>query len=316
VTERREYFERAESWAVDAQVSAGRSRRAAWLIAGIAVAVALFEAIALAMLSPLKTVQPVTLLVDRHTGFVQAIDPLSPRRIFADEALTNSLLAQYVGAREGFDRATVTSNYRRVALWSADRARQVYVSSMTPTNPDSPFQRYPAGAVVGTRVKSVSRLGSGVALVRFDTQVEARDGRASGAQPWIAVVRFRFVDAPMRYEDRLINPLGFQVVSYRRDAEAPLPAVQPASVPAPLQPAQAAPVITREAPQANSVQPRSGSTMERQPLGPSPARRPVERPVRSDGSTSRIVPFNSLPMGSPLAPPTVALAQPGVGNQP
>ena len=35
----------------------------------------------LAMLAPLKTVQPITLLVDRQTGFVQALDPQSPQRV-------------------------------------------------------------------------------------------------------------------------------------------------------------------------------------------------------------------------------------------
>jgi type IV secretion system protein VirB8 len=36
---------------------------------------------------------------------------------------------------------------------------------------------------------------------------------------WQAVVSFRFTGQPMRMEDRLLNPLGFQVTAYRRDAE-------------------------------------------------------------------------------------------------
>jgi len=42
---------------------------------------------------------------------------------------------------------------------------------------------------------------------------------ANLVRSWISTVRYRYVDAPMSLEDRLINPLGFQVVSYRRDAE-------------------------------------------------------------------------------------------------
>ena len=41
--------------------------------------------------------------------------------------------------------------------------------------------------------------------------------------------------APMRNEDRLMNPLGFQVTSYRRDAESP--ATAPVGVVAPALPA-------------------------------------------------------------------------------
>lgn len=223
------YFEQAASWAESAQAGAERSRRVAWIIAGVAVALAFFEAVALAMLAPLKTVQPITLLVDRHTGYVQALDPQSPRRVVADDALTQSFLAQYVAAREGFDRATVPADYRKVALLSAGSARTAYLASMPASNPASPLNLYGPGTIVSVRVKSVSKLEPGTALVRFDTQQQDGSGRFGAVQPWISVIRYRFSDAPMSVEDRLVNPLGFQVLSYRRNAEAPSPAdIRPA----------------------------------------------------------------------------------------
>lgn len=217
----KEYFRRAEDWATSTQAQTARARRTAGLIAGVAVAVALLEAVALALLGPLKTVQTVTILVDRQTGFVETVDPLHPRSVTADAALTNAFLAQYVEAREGFDRATIAATYRRAALWSADRARASYLSQIAASNPDSPFQRYPAGTVIRVNVKSVSRLGPGVALVRFDTQLQDRSGRIGASRSWISEVRFRFVDAPMAVADRFINPLGFQVIGYQRDPETP-----------------------------------------------------------------------------------------------
>jgi type IV secretion system protein VirB8 len=222
-----DYFTKAESWAVNSQVSDSRSKRTAWIVAGVAAGIAMLEAVALAMLVPLKTVQPITLLVDRQTGHVQAVDPLRPSPVAADEALTQSFLAQYVTARESFDRATVSADYRRVALWSAGRARTSYLAEMPATNPASPFQRYPGGTVVSARVKSVSMLHDGTALVRFDAVRQDPSGAIDTGQPWVAVIRYRFANAPMPLQDRLINPLGFQVVSYRRDAEAPpVPAPQ------------------------------------------------------------------------------------------
>jgi len=294
------YYDRAESWAVDTRADVARSRRIAWTIAGVAVGVAAFEALALALLAPLKTVQPITLLVDRQTGFVQALDPLTPKRVTADAALTQSFLAQYVAAREGFDRATVAVDYRKVALWSADRARSGYLSQMPATDPSSPFQRYPAGTIVTATVKSVSRLEQGTALVRFDTQVIGRGGQASASQAWISVVRFRFSDAPMSLSDRLVNPLGFQVVGYRRDAEAvPAAAVTtavvaeataPAAIPTADEPARAIAAVTR---------PRQSPTTRQ-----SEARRREDQampfPVVPAGAV-REVPLNQLPMGSPLS---------------
>lgn len=228
------YFEQAATWASEHEAMERRSRKAAWLVAGIAVGIAGFEAVALAMLTPLKRVEPMMVLVDRQTGFVETVDPKAPRRLTADDALTQSLLAQYVNAREGFDRATVADDYRRVGLWSAGSARQAYVAGMQPSNPASPFGQYPAGTIQSVRVKSVSRIAPNLALVRFATALEAPDGRVSVESHHVATVRYRFADAAMSFDDRIVNPLGFQVVGYRREAEAPEPppvAVQPASLP-------------------------------------------------------------------------------------
>ncbi len=219
------YYREAGSWAAERSEALRRSRRVAWIIAGIAVVVALAEALALAGLTPLKTVVPYTLLVDRQTGYVEALRPLEPASIAPDAALTRSFLVQYVIAREGFDIDAVQANYRKVALWSADTARATYVAGMQVSNPDSPLARLPRTAIVDTRVKSVSPLGGNAALVRFETQ---RRDAAGPAQPWVAVIRYRYSSEPMSVEDRFLNPLGFQVVRYHRNAEA----VEPAS-PAP-----------------------------------------------------------------------------------
>ena len=216
-----EYFDKAASWAADNQMSSLRARRLAWTVAAVAGGIAALLALALVLLLPLKTVQPITLLVDRHTGFVQAVDPDTPLRVSADEALTQSFLAQYVVAREGFDRATLAVDYRKVALLSAGAARTSYLSEMPATNPASPLRRYSGGAVVSVRVKSVSRLEPGTAIVRFDTQQQSPGGGVAPVQPWISVIRYTFSKAPMTLEDRLVNPLGFKVLTYRRSAEAP-----------------------------------------------------------------------------------------------
>ncbi|WP_252407265.1 VirB8/TrbF family protein, partial [Escherichia coli] len=88
------------------------SQRTAWIVAGVACAIALMEAAALLALTPLKTVEPYTLLVDRQTGYVQALKPLDAQQVSANAALTQSFLVQYVIARESFDAAALQSNYR------------------------------------------------------------------------------------------------------------------------------------------------------------------------------------------------------------
>jgi len=243
------YYREADSWANDQQDALRASRRVAWIVAAVAVAVALFEALALVFLAPLKTVVPYTLMVDRNTGYVQALKPVDADKIAPDTALTQSFLVQYVIARESFDINELQNNYRKVTLWSVDPARTDYVTGMQYTNAGSPLARYPRSTVIATRVRSVSPLGGNAALVRFETQRRDAGGQALPPHYWVAVIRYQFSTGALSMEDRYLNPLGFQVVRYRRDAESaptatdaepPLTAtpgiVVPGAVPTPVAP--------------------------------------------------------------------------------
>lgn len=222
-----EYYRSAASWADDRERDMAGSRKTAWIVAGVAVAVALIEAIALIVLLPLKTVVPYTLLVDRQTGYVEQLKPVESRTIDPDVALIRSFLVQYVIARESFDVDSLNDSYRKVALWSAGDARTRYINEMQATNPESPLARLPRTAMVDVKILSVSSLEGDTAMVRFTTQ--RSDGAVSGQRPqnWVAVIRYRFSGAGMSAEDRFTNPLGFQVMRYRRNAE---------TLPEPLQP--------------------------------------------------------------------------------
>lgn len=248
------YYKEAGSWGQDREAWLTRSRRTAWIVAGVASAVALAEAVAIVAMMPLKTVEPYTLLVDRQTGFVQALKPLDPERVSPDSALTQSFLVQYVIARESFDVTALQSNYRRVVQWSEGRARSQYVAAVQASNPSSPLATLPRSTVVETRVKSVSPLGEGSALVRFETIRRDAGGQVSPPGAWVAVIRYRYAGEPLKLEDRFVNPLGFEVSHYQRNAEA-LPPAEPAPqtsppaspVPAAQQPSGPAPAAAKGA---------------------------------------------------------------------
>lgn len=216
------YYEESRSWAGDRERQRGFLMRLAWAIAGVASLIAVAEAIAIATLTPLKTEVPYTLLVDRQTGNVEALRPLDQAIIAPDQALTRSLLAQYVIAREGFAIESLKQDYRRVALWSTGSARAQYVAEMQASNPSSPLAALPRQAIVEIQIRSISSLGPNSSMIRYvRTQIDP-GGRRMTSQPWSAVITYRFSAAAMSQADRLINPLGFQVIRFRRDAEMPV----------------------------------------------------------------------------------------------
>jgi type IV secretion system protein VirB8 len=237
------YYKDAATWNRDRLDALHKSQRMAWWVAIGAGTIAILEAGALILLTPLKTVEPYTLLVDRTTGYVQALKPLDADKIAPDAALTQSFLVQYVIARESFDIDTLNVNYNKVASWSAEQARSGYLGAVQVSNPESPLILYPRTTVIETRVKSVSPLGRNVALVRFDTIRRDAGGQVQPPRSWVSVIRYRFSGEPMKLEDRFANPLGFRVLRYRRDPESAPP-----------------PVVVTTAPTAVPVEVVSGSS--------------------------------------------------------
>lgn len=214
-----ERVEVADSWHRSVTADLERSRRTAWIVACVSAAVALLLGIALVILLPLKTTVPYTLLVDRQTGYVEALAPLDAQVVDADEALTRSFLVQYVIARESFDAGDLQRNYRKVALWSAGEARTRYLASMQGGGPGNPLSYLAPGSEVGVTVRSVSSLGPNRSLVRFTSERRDRSGAVELVENWAAVIDWRYSGAEISAEDLLINPLGFQVTRYRKDPE-------------------------------------------------------------------------------------------------
>jgi type IV secretion system protein VirB8 len=229
-----------DSWARDMDAETARSRRIAWTIAGVAGAIAVVQAIALAALVPLKRVTPYTITVDRQTGQIQTTPGLSLPQLSESDAVRQAFLAQYVLARETFDLTDYQENYRRTLLWSDGQAAETYRADWDRDNPNGVQARYRASTIVRVIVTEVRLLSPETALIRFETE-QTEGASASGLrQPWSASVRFSAAGRPLNAQDRLLNPLGFRIETYRRDAQsvAPVPVAIP---PAPLPPAPPAP---------------------------------------------------------------------------
>jgi type IV secretion system protein VirB8 len=219
------------SWAQDMRERDRRQGQRLAIATWIFAAIALIEAFAIFLMLPLKTVVPYTLLVDRQTGYVEEIDPLTIKRIPQQDALTKSFLVQYVMAREGYDRMTVKDNYRKVALWSSGKAQKSYLTRMQPSNPNNPVALYSVDGQVAVTILSVSLTDEGRALVRYQLSGGRTNRPDVALGQYAAVVGYIYRDRPLTVSDRLINPLGFEVTAYRSDPEIAPPLAEPQPAP-------------------------------------------------------------------------------------
>lgn len=212
------YFDEAKGWNADRVRAAERSRRFAWAVAGLSGVVAVASAGAVAALTPLKTVEPFVVRVDRATGGVDVMTALkSERPVTYDEAVTKHFLAQYVRAREGWLAPAAEANFRQVSIMSTPAEQQRWADLFAATNPASPQLAYGPAGEAQVAIRAVSFVSDGVANVRFRRIV--RLAQQVTESDWIATIAFAYTRAPMAEGDRLRNPLGFQVTSYRADPE-------------------------------------------------------------------------------------------------
>lgn len=214
----RVYFDEARSWNADRLASAQRSRRLAWAVAASASLLACLAVGAVAALAPLKTVEPFVVRVDRASGAVDVMSALtSTSPVTYDEAVTKHFLAQYVRAREAWLAPAAESNFRQVSIMSTPAEQQRWSDVFRPTNPASPQVLYGPATEAQVEIRAISFVSRSVANVRFRREIR-RAGQVETSD-WIATAAFAYTRAPMAEADRLRNPLGFQVTSYRADPE-------------------------------------------------------------------------------------------------
>lgn len=212
------YFAEARSWDQDRLRAAQRSRRLAWTAAAAASLLALAAVAAVAALAPLKTVEPYLVRVDRATGAVEVMTGLrGGKDLTYEEAVTKSFLATYVRSREAWLPGAAEANFRQVSIMSTPDEQQRWAAAFRPSNPASPQIAYGPAAEAQVSVRAISFVSPKVANVRFHRTV--RQGGQVTESDWIATAAFGYAKAPMAEADRLRNPLGFQVSSYRADPE-------------------------------------------------------------------------------------------------
>jgi type IV secretion system protein VirB8 len=211
-------FATANDWHAEKYSSALASRNRWLLAAAIASTLALLCLVALIGLTPLKTVEPYVVKEESSSGLVTVLRPVREEGITAGEALKKYFLAQYVRARETFDPQDIRHAYQSVMLFSDIETGRDYDRWINPENPNSPVAAYgPKKIKRFISIRSITFLAPDTAQLRFT----ARERMDTSERPsfWIATIQFHFVQHSADEEERLINPVGFKVTSYRIDPE-------------------------------------------------------------------------------------------------
>lgn len=176
--------------------------------------------VALVGLTPLKTAVPYLLRVDNTTGYVDKIEPYNAATGTVNKSVARYFIARFVENREGYEWNTVQSMYDIVESASSNNVFNAYQNYMG--SDYSPVKKLSKNLKMNVKVNSITFLDDRTAQVRMTKLITEPDGeRAVGYKPsvWRATLTFDFSKVISTEKDRLTNPLGLNVTSYKVDAE-------------------------------------------------------------------------------------------------
>lgn len=197
------------------------SERKAWNVAK-ALGVGLVLSLAtMAMMMPLKTVEPFVIEVDKNTGMSELLQIANVREIPTTEMMNKYWLSQYVLSRESYDWRTLNQEFVKVRELSLPNVFDVYASQYGTENKNSLEMRLKDDKRIRVRLNTIVINSDSIATVRFSKELINNDsGTVEATNHWTATIGFEyFPDFEVKEERRIINPFGFKVTSYRVDPE-------------------------------------------------------------------------------------------------
>ncbi|MCL1635123.1 type IV secretion system protein [Luteimonas sp. SX5] len=222
---------------------ARRSERRAWWVAFGASAMSLILAAGYFYILPLKESVPFLVMADAYTGtatVAQLRGDFSKNSITASEAINRSNVSHYVTARESYDLALLRlRDWKTVYTMSGPDVSAAYSALYAENNPSSPYHLYGKGKAIRVKILSIVLIGGGKgvapkgATVRFQRSLyEKQSGGTKYLDSKLATMEFAYKpNLNMKEQDRIENPLGFQVTSYRVDNDYATPSPPQAELP-------------------------------------------------------------------------------------
>lgn len=211
------YYHAADTWDADVIRKAKVSRNRAYVFGLASLVVAAGAVFAVASLAPLKRVEVATITFNEQTGLVRMVKYSDDAAKFtSDEGFIKNQINQFVIARETWDMSDMDYRKKQVRLFLAPSLIQGYNEDFNTFKGDALINTLGSRIRRTVKVKEISFLNKTTAHVQFVTD-DDNNGQHTYAE-WAAVVGFGFTKRPESADDGLINPFGFQVTSYRRDA--------------------------------------------------------------------------------------------------
>ena len=202
-----------------------KSNRRAWLVAFISVIITFMSILAVILLTPLKEAVPYVIRVDNQTGMVDIITSFKEEDVSQNEAIDKYFVSNYIKIREGYYFDLLQHDYELTQIYSSPEVAKDYTAIY-----NGKFARheqlkdtYKVEIQILSVVLSESA-GTKMATIRFNENlkriVKDEASMQSEVKTKVATLSYAYdTKMQMSEEERIENPLGFKVLTYRIDDE-------------------------------------------------------------------------------------------------
>jgi type IV secretion system protein VirB8 len=153
-----------------------------------------------------KSLEPYVIEVEQKTGIATVVDQLTAQNFTGDQMIRKYFINEFIHAASGYDPRTYKLDVDKVRLMSVPA---VYSDFRNRIN----ARDLGTAAKIDVRIKSVQFTDNNTAQIRIARQI----GTEQNVQNKDEVITMGFYFSPdmnLTMEERLINPLGFQVNRY------------------------------------------------------------------------------------------------------
>lgn len=207
-------FERSKT------AEAEKSKRLAWKIAGafgVAFMLSTFTTAIAVFMRPEP--HPTIITLEKGTGISKMERSVLDAADHFDEVTDKHWLSEYVKYRESYEWFEISSSFNVVKLMSSPTVFEEYSNSVYAK--DAPLEILKDKGRLRVFDVSVTFVGS-TAQVHYSVEKLNQSGVNTDNSPvkrYISTMTYVYENRPMTEQERMVNNLGFKVLSYRRDEE-------------------------------------------------------------------------------------------------
>ncbi|MBM3579202.1 MAG: type IV secretion system protein [Alphaproteobacteria bacterium] len=155
-----------------------------------------------------KSIEPYVIQVEEKSGIATVVNQLTAQHFTGDQAIRRYFINNFIHLASGYNPETYKQDVEKVRLYSnpgiyADYRNRINTHALG------------SDTRIEVRIKSVQFTDDNNAQIRIARQISVKD---KGSTTKDEVISFGFYFAPetnLTMEERLINPLGFQVNKYQ-----------------------------------------------------------------------------------------------------